>query len=282
MNQEPRRSPRRRTLFAAAVAAAFAVAVPAQAQAAEIFYGVSEGNRLVRFTSDRPADVRSRSVTGLPRGEVLVGLDRRPAGNALYGLGLSGRLYVITPSSGAALPVAAAPLQPAIAGTGFGVDFNPVPDRLRVVSDFEQNLRVNQLNGTVQVVDGSLAYAESDFGTGRNPTVTAIAYSNPFAGATSTELFGIDSGLNTLVRIDNPNAGGLVTVGPLGADPEGPVSFDIATNNVAYAAFRRRGGRLTGLYRVNPATGQAVRSARRYIIDVRGKLRGLTAVGQGR
>ena len=34
-----------------------------------------------------------------------------------------------------------------LSGTAFGVDFNPMADRLRVVSDAEQNLRANADTG---------------------------------------------------------------------------------------------------------------------------------------
>ena len=44
-----------------------------------------------------------------------------------------------------------------LTGTAFGVDFNPTVDRLRVVGDDGQNLRINVDNG-VATADGSLNF----------------------------------------------------------------------------------------------------------------------------
>src|SRR5262245_58934891 len=50
-------------------------------------YGLTTGSRLVTFSLDRPDRVsRSVSVKGLARDERLVGIDRRPLDNQLYGL----------------------------------------------------------------------------------------------------------------------------------------------------------------------------------------------------
>ena len=45
---------------------------------------------------------------------------------------------------------------PALSGTAFGFDFNPTVDRIRVVSDTGQNLRLNPDTGAVAAVDGAL------------------------------------------------------------------------------------------------------------------------------
>lgn len=101
------------------------------------------GNRLVSFNRDTPGTARTTvSITGLQAGENLVGIDYRPADGLLYGVGSSGRIYTLNPETGAATlksTLAAdssdtgAPFT-ALAGTDFGVDFNPVADRLRVVA----------------------------------------------------------------------------------------------------------------------------------------------------
>ena len=67
-----------------------------------------------------------------------------------------------------------------ISGTAFGMDFNPVPDRIRLVSDTRQNLRIHPDLGTLVSADGALNPAGN---------VVAVAYSNNFAGATSTTLY---------------------------------------------------------------------------------------------
>ncbi len=45
-------------------------------------------------------------------------------------------------------------------GNAFGVDFNPVPDLLRIVSDLGQNIRIRPADGTVAGTDTGLAYGD--------------------------------------------------------------------------------------------------------------------------
>ena len=88
----------------------------------------------------------------------------------------------------------------------FGFAINPVVNRIRVVTATDVNLRVNPTTGATSV-DGSLAYAAGDPGAGSNPLVTAVAYTNQVAGATTTILRGIHAARGTLVLLDPPNAG---------------------------------------------------------------------------
>ena len=131
----------------------------------------------------------------------------RPATGQLYGVGSTGRLYLIDASSGRASMVGSAPL--ALAGTRFGVDFNPTVDRLRIVSDAGENLRVNPDTGALVLADGALT---AGF------IVTAAAYTNNFAGATTTALFDLDTTGDQLLLQNPPNAGMLTVVGALGID----------------------------------------------------------------
>src|SRR5262245_15202343 len=90
------------------------------------------------------------AIAGLNAGETLVGIDYRPANGMLYGMGSLGGVYSLASASGAVTAtlvstavdiVTGTPI--VLSGTSFGVDFNPVPDRLRIVSDAGQNLRIN-------------------------------------------------------------------------------------------------------------------------------------------
>lgn len=113
--------------------------------------------------------------------ETLHGIDFRPVNEQLYALSSTSRLYTINLSSGAAAVAGTGALATWLSGTDFGFDFNPTVDRIRVVKNTGQNLRLNPNDGTVAAVDGSL-----NPGT---PVVTAAAYTNSFAGATTTSLF---------------------------------------------------------------------------------------------
>jgi Domain of unknown function (DUF4394) len=267
----------RRTLGLFALTAAGALAVPGAASAAEAFYGVTQDNRLVTFQSDNVTNVvPAHAITGLPGGEEIVGLDVRPLNGQLYALGKTSRLYVINPRTGAARQVGATPFIPALAGTGFGFDFNPTVDRIRVTSDAEQNLRLNPDNGTVAGVDTNLAYAPGDPGAGTNPSVAGSAYTNSFAGATSTTLYDIDNARHALVIQNPPNAGTLTTVGALGTDNDA-AAFDIGEGNVGYAVLTGEQNR-QNLYRVDLTNGHATR-ATNFFIGTSQPLVGLAAAG---
>jgi hypothetical protein len=209
-------------------------------------FGVTMSNNLISFNTARPAIILSTlPITGLQTGENIVGIDFRPATGQLYALGSNSRLYIINPSTGAATFVAS--LSVALNGTDFGVDFNPVPDRLRVVSNTGQNLRINVADGST-IVDGTL-----NPGT---PTVTAAAYTNSFPGATSTTLYVIDTGTDQLLIQNPPNNGTLNPVGPLGFNATNTNGFDISTgNNTALAVLQV--GSTIGLYSINLANGSA-------------------------
>ena len=267
----------RRTLGLFALTAAGALAVPGAASAAEAFYGVTQDNRLVTFQSDNVTNVEpSHAITGLPGGENIVGLDVRPLNGQLYALGKTSRLYVINPRTGAARQVGATPFIPALAGTSFGFDFNPTVDRIRVTSDAEQNLRLNPDNGTVAAVDTNLAYAPGDPGAGTNPNVAGSAYTNSFAGATSTTLFDIDNARHALVIQNPPNNGTLTTVGALGTN-NNAVAFDIGEGNVGYAVLNGEQNR-QNLYRIDLSNGHATQ-ATNFFIGTDQPLVGLAAAG---
>ena len=77
------------------------------------------------------------------------------------------------------------------------------------------------------------------------------------AGATSTQLYGIDTTRDKLVLVDSPNDGTLATVGSLKVNvAQIGTSFDIsARNGAAYMLANIRDRKQVGLYRVNLATG---------------------------
>jgi hypothetical protein len=244
---------RRRAVLACAAAL---LAAPATASAAEQLAGVTEDNTLVLLRSDSPGNVRyAVPISGLPAGERIVGLDRRPATGGLYGLGASSRLYRIDLGSGQALALGD-PFSPLLDGSEFGFGINPVADNGRSVSNNRQNLRLNLGNGRVIAADTPLQYAAGDPGAGSVPSVIGVAYSNPTPGASSTTLYGIDTGRDALVRQDG-NDGTLHTIGALGVDVTGPGGFDVAENGVAYAALRRAGQNAPELFTIDLNNGAA-------------------------
>ena len=216
---------------------------------------LTDDGRLARFDVHSPwLAPATAAVSGLQPGEQLLGIDFRPATGQLYGLGTTSRLYTLDAATGQANAVGS-PFATMLAGTHFGFDFNPTVDRVRIVSDAEQNLRAHPDTGAVVAVDGALAYAAGDAGFGTTPDVTASAYTNDLGGATSTLLYGIDTTRDVLVTQVPPNSGTLNTVGPLGIDVTGVSGFDIGSDGRAFAALRTATG--TSLYRLDLASGAA-------------------------
>lgn len=261
----------------AALACSATAIAPAAASAAEVLYGVTDQNRLVQFASDSPGDIEgSVAITGLSApDERVVGMDVRPSNDALHIVTTGNRIYSVNPVTGSTRLVVN-PITTALNGTLFGVDFNPVADALRIVSDADQNLRIRFSDGRT-FADGALNYTD-----GVNPAVTGSAYTNSVPGATATTLLGIDVGRDALVRQDPPNAGTLTVVGPLGLDVADAIGFDIAADGTAYAAMVTQGQDVVNLHRIDLATGRATPAAATPLIDLpdgAGALRGIAALG---
>ena len=215
------------------------------------FLALTDDNTIVSFDLNSPEETESIAVTGVEG--VLLGIDTRPANGLVYGLTTANNIYTIDPDSGEATFVSTLDM-PFEGGTISGFDFNPAADRLRLVGDNDQDFRINVETGEV-IVDGMLAFAEGDVNEGVNPNVTAAAYTNSFDGTTSTQLYDIDTLLNSLVLQDPPNDGTLVTVGDLGVDFDTLGGFDIVSAiDGENAAFTVSDGTL---YRIDLATGEA-------------------------
>jgi len=149
-----------------------------------------------------------------------------------------GRLYIINTVTGVATLAStlSVPLSGGV-GTTFGIDFNPVPDRLRIVNTLDQNLRVNVDTGAT-IVDSTLVYPSFDPNSSANPNIVAVAYSNNFGGATSTVLRDIDSALDILATQNPPNLGFLNTQFGLGIDIREIAGYDISgVTGTPYAVF---------------------------------------------
>lgn len=217
-----------------------------------VAYAIDETNNLLIFNFMNIGTPISKAITGLQTGETILGVDIRPATGQLYALGSTSRLYVLNTSSGAATAVGTAPFATLLSGTSFGFDFNPTVDRIRCISNTGQNLRLHPDTGGIAAVDGILNPA--------TPSVTASAYTNNFAGATTTVLYNIDSMTDKLNKQDPPNNGTQVEVGALGINVESVGGFDITSKSgIAYAALKV--GSMSSIYTINLTSGMATKLA---------------------
>lgn len=242
---------------AAGLGACLLTAVPAGARAEKILLLTSD-NTLVTVESASPAQALATvPVTGLAAGESLVGLDVRPRDGSLVAVSSASRLYNVNAATGEATPSGAGPFTPALSGTRFGFNFNPTVDRIRLVSDARQDLRLNPDTGGVAGVDGTEAYAATDRNAAVSPAATGAAYTNNGPNATVTQLFILESAAGVLALQNPPNSGTLNTVGALGIGANVPArGFDISNlTERGYANFTVNG--VPTLYAVNLATGAA-------------------------
>lgn len=222
------------------------------------FVGLTTDNSLALFNSDNLTNVTRVAITGLQAGESLRGIDFRPNNGQLFGLGSTNRLYSIDLSSGAATQVGQ-PFGVQLNGTSFGVDFNPSVDRIRVVSDAGQNLRLNPDTGAVVDADIATPGIQTDGNlNGATNSITATAYTESFGGATTTRptrQFGINTTTDQLFEQNPPNAGTQTLIGSLNVDFSPSNGFDIVTPqsgvNNAFALSN------SSLYSINLTTGAA-------------------------
>jgi Domain of unknown function (DUF4394) len=224
--------------------------------------GLTSDQRLVCFDEHRPHRAYTiGEITGLASGDgKLVGIDFRPQDGFLYGLGDGGGIYTIDPNT--AVATFSFQLGVTLDGTDFGFDFNPAADRLRIVSNTGQNLRVNVNAPPSTTVDGTLANPAP--ATPPALGVTGVAYTNNDLDAnTGTTLYDVDTTLDQ-VSIQAPaNNGSLNPAGKLLVDTNTAVGFDIysrlegnATTGVRALAALTTGGS-SRLYRINLFTGRA-------------------------
>lgn len=243
----------------------------------ELVVAVTASHELITFNAGQPDRIlERRTVTGLAAGERLVGIDFRVARGVLYALSQTGRLYTLDIPTGALKPVGAAPAVLALNGAAFGFDFNPAADRIRVVSNTGQNLRLHPDTGAAvdgdAAVDGvqpdpALRYAASDANARRAPDIAGAAYTYNTQDSKLTTNYAIDRALGVLVMqgsregatpVVSPNTGQLRTVGALGLGPLTDVAFDIAdVGNTALIAVRTPTDTQTRLHLVDLATGVA-------------------------
>lgn len=231
-----------------------------QAEAATI-YAVGSAEKLVIFDSNTPSVVQTMPLIGLGVGESVKGLDFNPTDQKLYALAITntagpdeGRIYTLNPDTAELILVGATPFSTTLTDASFyGFDFNPVTNRLRIVNDADQNLRVNPLTGALVATDTNLNPAD--------PAVVAVAYDRNVSGASATTLFGIDSASDKLVLVGgvdgapSANGGTLTEVGVLGVDTSAVVGFDIDADGAAFASLTVGG--VPGLYTINLSTGAA-------------------------
>lgn len=206
--------------------------------AGQTIYALNASGYLISFDSEMPSTVRTqKSISGITAGQVVSGLDFRPATGQLYALGYNtttgdAQLYTLNPTTAAATSVAPSVML-ASGMTHISFDFNPTVDRIRITSSNGNNYRLHPTTGAIAATDGMLAFGTGDVNNGATPMIVAGAYTNSYIGSTATGLYGYNATTNSITFQNPPNNGTLITQGPLGitinpADPT--VDFDFYFN----------------------------------------------------
>jgi uncharacterized protein DUF4394 len=231
------------------------------AQAASII-GLVDGKTLVTID---PATRKVTAKADIKGASSIVGIDVRPSDGMLYAVSADGGIYTVDPKTGQAT-MKSKLSETLKAGVTVTVDFNPVADRLRVITSDGTNLRINVDDGKA-TVDGALKYKDGDAQAGKTPKVIAGAYTNSAnPKPTATALYDIDEAGHLLSQAP-PNDGVLNTIGMLGVKLDGPVAFNIVVKGEDNAAWLATGGTL---YSVDLKTGKATAAGK--IEGLSGKL----------
>jgi hypothetical protein len=243
----------------------------APVQAVGELLALTDNNGLVSFQSGFPSKLcTSTTVSGLQGNESVLGIDTRPSDRSVYALTSAGRLYTVDSNSGAANLKATLTADPtdttdpysvADLNSGIALDVSPAADQLRAYNGNGKNLRVMMDTGNT-FSDTQLSatnLSPSNFG------VTAISYTNGFAGTLNNTLYLIDTANDRLLTTPGGASGGvLANIGSLQiqGDVQAVAGLEInAVNNSAFAALQvgTQAGNSSDLYSINLTNGAATR-----------------------
>jgi hypothetical protein len=231
---------------------------------------LNANNELLSFNRNTPNNIQTRApvVLNATNGETLVGIEYKP-GDILTGTGepkvyglvqgtTTSRVIGINAKTGAIVSTVTLAQDGTdltvpytnLLGTNFGMDFDPVNGRLRIVSDSAtvNNLSVNIATGST-ITDTNL--------NGAATTATAAAYSSNFANAPGTVLMLI-SGSQLLIQ--NPASSGTTTLAAnlditIGSVAGFDITGDSNLNTLAFLAATDTGAGATRFYTLNLNNG---------------------------
>lgn len=252
---------------------------------AETIYGIQTSSSastaavtgLVRFDSATPGTITTIGpmTTGLVAGHTVRSIDFRPSNGLLYAVSSNGtacQLYSVSTTTSQLFPIGSGFTLPfADVNNRVEMEFNPVTDVIQILTaaslDGSSNPVVNNftLNPNTSVLTNQtpLNYVPGDPNGGlANMEMSAAAYSNPSAGATT--LYGWDYIVDAIVRIgsvggtpDSPNTGRMSTIrtAPPFLTTGSGIGMDFGPSGTLYVTKDNAASSAMGLYTINTANG---------------------------
>jgi Domain of unknown function (DUF4394) len=191
--------------------------------------GLSPNNELVFLMSGPPVvDNGTLPIIGLRDGEFMLAIDTRPSTKELFGVSSFSTLYTINTTTGEAVSVSVTPFVPSIDSAGtVALDFNPLNDQLRLITDTGLNLRISPETGAVIGTDPSINPLQA--------TLNSIAYTYS-QGTLPSIMYGLDPKTGFLYKqLTGPLGGSLTYVGDTGFTFSGDGGFEVSTGQTAFA-----------------------------------------------
>jgi hypothetical protein len=220
-----------------------------------------DGRTLVRFDLHDPSEVTTVAIGG--DGDKLDAIDVRPATGELFGYDDATDTYFIVDAHTGLLTIASIDATPT-STDAVSIDWNPTIDRMRTVSEDDENIVYNPETETASdEATVPLFYAIGEPTNVFTPGIVANAYTNNLDGATASVQFVLDHQYNSLATLAN-NEGTLMTVGTVTLDGRtldftADAGFDVLTDqdgtNTAFALLNVDGS--SGLYTIDLETAEA-------------------------
>jgi hypothetical protein len=210
---------------------------PGPAPVGDVVYALDNLNYLLMFGTESAGTVsRMVKISGTPILKRMIGIDFRRSDGRLYGVGNDSRVYVIDTLTGAATAVSDAPFSPAIASffdIHFGMDFDPVTDRIRLISnELGVNWSIDPDDGTA-ITGNSPRYAAGDPNEGKTPHIGGLTYvptpasflaaraanrnmaQMAFSGPCEQMVMAMDTELSQMIGSCDPDDGDFTSLGPI-------------------------------------------------------------------
>ena len=258
-------------MLRASLALLILLVLPAQAQAAEGFVGVTERGSVVRFTSEAPYSLTTpKRPSGLAPGERLVAVGRGERG--VVAVGSSARLYALDPATARATPIGPSFPQ-GLRGSRFSLAAAPNSDRARLLSDVGQDLVVDLQTGATQDGPGLRRARDS---TPVRPAADLTPQGALFGVQLNPAVYLRELARGTTTMAESP----LQTPTSFGLGE--PVSFSLGDDGRAYVVAvltDRQRDRQSALLIIDAATGRFAPPAARAFQSFGRRLTSFTAIG---